>query len=67
MPATSWSAASSRAIGKYRSVDDADIKGSTKIPAEMTIPTFEPACLAEIYWEMANKRDRAEVIPQATG
>ena len=28
---------------------------------------FEPAYLAEIYWEMANKRDRAEVIPQATG
>jgi hypothetical protein len=58
--------ASSRAIAKYRSVDDADIKGSTKISAEMTIPTFELAYLAEIYWEMANKHDRAEVIPQAT-
>jgi hypothetical protein len=33
----------------------------------MTIPTFEPAYLAGIYWEMANKRDRAEVIPLATG
>jgi hypothetical protein len=33
----------------------------------MTIPTFELAYLAEIYWEMANKHDRAEVIPQATG
>jgi hypothetical protein len=40
--------------------DNADIKGSTKIPAEMTIPTSEPASRAEIYQEMANKRDRAK-------
>ena len=51
---------------KYRSVDDADAKGSTKIPEGMTtIPTFDPDDLAEIYWEMANKRARVEVVPQS--
>jgi short-subunit dehydrogenase len=50
---------------KYRSADDAEnAKGSTKIPPGMPIPTFEPDDLAEIYWEMANRRDRMEVIPE---
>ncbi len=53
---------------KYRSSDDAEkAKGSTKIPTGMSIPTFEPDDLAEIYWEMATRRDRVEVIPQAVG
>src|SRR5262245_52174447 len=46
MPAASWWAALSRAIRKRCVADEPAVKGSTKIPAGMTISTFESDDLA---------------------
>jgi NADP-dependent 3-hydroxy acid dehydrogenase YdfG len=45
--------------------NDTETKGSTKILDGKVVPVFDPDNLADIYWNMATKRDTAEIIPAA--